>query len=69
LDIESANELFYLVLSTFFNECVPDRLPSKLNRPPWFTNALQRLKILKTNTYKKYKKSGKPSDFSKYVAA
>jgi len=37
--------------------------------PRWFTNALQRLKNLKTNTYKKYKKSGKPSDFSKYVVA
>jgi len=26
------------------------------NRPPWLTNALQRLRNLKTNTYKKYKK-------------
>jgi len=57
------------VLNTFFNECVPDRFPSKTNRPPWSTNALQRLKNLKTNTYKKYKKSGKPSAFSKYVVA
>jgi len=50
--IESA-EHFYIVLNTFFNECFPDRFPSKTNRPPWFTNALQRLKNLKTNTYKK----------------
>jgi len=47
MDIESATDLFY--------KCVPDKLPSKLNRLPWFTNALQRLKHLKTNTYKKYK--------------
>jgi len=40
MDIESATELFYIVLNTFFNERVPDRLPSKLNRSPWFTNAL-----------------------------
>jgi len=71
MDIESATELFYIVLNTFFNECVPDSLPSKLNRPLWFTNALQWLKNLKTNkqTYKKYKKSGKLSDFLKYVVA
>jgi len=31
MDIESATELFYIVLKTFFNECVLDRLPSKLN--------------------------------------
>jgi len=55
IDIESATELFYIVLNTFFNECVPDRLPSKLNEPLWFTNAFQRLNNLKTNTYKKYK--------------
>jgi len=47
MDIENATEHFYIVLNTFFNECVPDRFPSKLNRPPWFTNALQRLKNLK----------------------
>jgi len=69
MDIESPTELFYIVLNTFFNECVPVRLPSRLNRPPWFTNALQRLKNLKSNTYKKYKKSGKLSDISRYVVA
>jgi len=57
------------VLNTFYTECVPDSLPSKLNRPPGLTNALQRLKNLKTNTYKKYTNSSKPSDFSKYVVA
>jgi len=36
---------------------------------PWFTNQLQRLRNLKTNFYKKYKKSGRPSDFSRYVVA
>jgi len=56
VDIESATELFYIVLNTFLNECVPDRIPSKLNRPPWFTNALQKLKNLETNKHKKYKK-------------
>jgi len=40
MDIKRATELFYLVLNTFFNECVPDRFPSKVNRPPWFTNAM-----------------------------
>jgi len=55
MDIESATELFYIVLNTFFNECVPDRLPSRLNRPPWFTNALQRLKNLKKKKKKLYK--------------
>jgi len=33
MDIESATELFFTVLNTFFNEFVLDRLPSRLNRP------------------------------------
>jgi len=68
-DIESATELLYSVLNSFFCECVPDSFPPKLDRPPWFTNQLQRLRNLKTNFYKKYKKSGRPSDFSRYVVA
>jgi len=40
MDIKRATELFDIVFNTFFNKCVPDRLPSKLSRPPWFTNAL-----------------------------
>jgi len=68
-DIESATELFYSVLNSFSSECVPDSFPPKLDRPPWFTNQLQRLRNLKTNFYKKYKKSGRPSDFSRYVVA
>jgi len=54
-----------LVLNSFFCECVPYSFPPKLDRPPWFTNELQRLRNLKTNFYKKYKKSGRPSDFSR----
>jgi len=67
LDIESAMELFYSVLNSFFCECDSDSFPPKLDRPPWLTN--QRLRNLKTNFYKKFKKSGKPSDFSRYVVA
>jgi len=63
LDIESATELFYSVLNSFFCECVPDSVPPRLDRSPWFTNQLQILRNLKTNFYKKYKKSGRPSDF------
>jgi len=58
LDIESTTELFYSVLNSFFCECVPDSFPLTLDRPPWSTNQLQRLRNLKTNFYKKYKKSG-----------
>jgi len=42
MDIKSATELFYIVLNTFFNECVPDRLPSKLNKKQSFVNRLHR---------------------------
>jgi len=52
LDIESATELFYSVLNSFFCEYVPDSFPPKLDRPPWFTNELQRIRNLKTNFYK-----------------
>jgi len=45
LDVESATELFYSVLNSFFCECVP------LDRPPWFTNQLQRLRNIKTSFY------------------
>jgi len=58
LDIESTTELFYSVLNSIFCECVPDSFPLTLDRPPWSTNQLQRLRNLKTNFYKKYKKSG-----------
>jgi len=68
-DIESATELFYSVLNSFFCECVPNSFPPKLDRLLWFTNQLQRLRNLKTNLYKKDKKSGRPSDFSRYVMA
>jgi len=69
LDIESATELFYSVLNFFFCECVPDSFPPKLDRPPLFTSELHRLRNLKTNFYKKYKKPCRPSDFSRYVVA
>jgi len=69
-DIESATELFYSVLNSFFCECVPDSFPPKLGRPPWFTRELQRLRNLTTIFYKKYKKSIRlSSDFSRYVVA
>jgi len=55
LDIESATELFYSVLNSFFCECVPDSFPPKLDRHPWFSNQLQRLRNLKTNFYKSTK--------------
>jgi len=70
LDIESATELFYSVLNSFFCERVPDSFPPKVDRPSWFTRELQRLRNLKTNFYKKYKMSTRlPSDFSRYVVA
>jgi len=46
-----------------------DSFPPKLDRPPWFTNQLQRLRNLKTNFFKKFIKSGRPTDFSRYVMA
>jgi len=38
-----------------------------LDRPPWITNKVQSLRNHKTKLYKKYKMSGRPSDFSRYV--
>jgi len=64
-----ATELFYSVPNSFFCECVSDSFPPRLDRPPWFTNKLQGLRHFKTNFYKKYKKSDKPSRFSRYVLA
>jgi len=49
LDIESATKLFYSFLNSFFCECVPDSFPPKIDRPPWLTNQLQRLRNLKRN--------------------
>jgi len=41
--IERATELFHSVFNSFYNECVPKRLPPMLNGPPWFTSLKQTL--------------------------
>jgi len=58
MDIEWATDIFYSILNSIFSECVSDSFSSIENRPPWLTNALQGLRNLKTNTYKKYKMCG-----------
>jgi len=56
-NLADAIHIFYDTINSFFEVCVPLVTPISSVRPPWFSKH-----------YKKFKKSGNPSDFNRYEA-
>lgn len=69
IDFDDLLRRFYDILYSCFLQCVP-KIPVRIrNGPPWDTRELSRLKNLKSKYFKKYKKSGLTTDFSRYAIA
>lgn len=69
-DIESASSIFYSSLDGFFSHCVPlQHTKIGSTRPPWFSRNLAGLKNIKSKLYKRFQRTGKSTDFSKYLIA
>ena len=67
--LEEAIRSFYSTLYHYFDLTVPKIRPKSDHGPLWYNNNLKRLRNIKSNSYKKYKRSGRSVDYFKYIAA